>query len=95
MSETSTDTEEPHPREAFADFRQRPAVEQVLFGIITFMAVLLTFGTLVFAYVRPIVRTKFAVAFFGVGISLYYLSQALKLIENRTDEAREVPSRAY
>ncbi|MFB1063483.1 TRAP transporter permease [Natrinema sp. H-ect4] len=87
MSETSTDTEEPHPREAFADFRQRPAVEQVLFGIITFMAVLLTFGTLVFAYVRPIVRTKFAVAFFGVGISLYYLSQALKLIENRTDES--------
>ena len=87
MSETSTDPEVPRPRQAFAEFRSRPAVEQVLFAIITVIGIALTAGTLYFAYVRPIVRTKFAVAFFGVGIALYYLSQALKLITNPTDES--------
>ncbi|WP_336328123.1 TRAP transporter permease [Halovenus sp. HT40] len=87
MNETSTDTEVPHPRQAFAEFRSRPTIEQVLFGIITVMGIALTAATLYFAYARPIVRTKFAVAFFGVGTALYYLSQALTLIENPTDES--------
>jgi TRAP transporter 4TM/12TM fusion protein len=87
MSETATDTEVPRPREALGDFLRRPAVEQVLVFLITGMAIGLTLGTIFYAYARPIVRTRFAVAFFGVGISLYYLTQALTLIENPTDES--------
>ncbi|MDS0478612.1 TRAP transporter fused permease subunit [Natrinema sp. 1APR25-10V2] len=85
MSETSTEPDVPQPREAFAAFRQRPSIEQLLVAVITAMGIALTTGTLYFAYVRPIVRIKFAVLFFGVGICLYYLSQSLALIENPTD----------
>jgi TRAP transporter 4TM/12TM fusion protein len=85
MSETSTELETPQSREAFAAFRQRPPIEQLLLVVITGMGIALTTGTLYYAYVRPIVRTKFAILFFGVGVCLYYLSQAFALVEDPTD----------
>ncbi|QLG50185.1 TRAP transporter permease [Natrinema halophilum] len=87
MSETSTNSDVPQPREALAEFRQRQPVEQLLIAAITGIGIALTTGTLYFAYVRPIVRTKFAVLFFGVGVCLYYLSQALALVEGPTNES--------
>lgn len=86
MSETLTEPDVPQPREAFTAFRQRQLIEQLLIAVITGMGIALTAGTLYYAYVRPIVRTKFAVLFFGVGVCLYYLSQALALLENPTDK---------
>ncbi|WP_408959688.1 TRAP transporter permease [Natrinema sp. 74] len=85
MSETSTEPDVPQPRKAFAAFRQRPLIEQLLVAAITIVSIALTFWTLVYTYVRPIVRTKFAVLFFGVAIFLYYLTQALERVENPTD----------
>jgi len=83
---TEPTTEADGPRAAITAFRERPVPQQVLSAVITVMAVLLTLGTIFFAYDRPIVRTKFAVAFFGVGVCLYYLSQALTLLEDPTDD---------
>ena len=87
MSETKLKSDVPLPTEVFAQFRERPPVEQLLVALITVMAVGLTAGTLYFAWERPIVRTQFAIIFFGVGTGLYYFSRTLDKLSNPKSKA--------
>ncbi|AQL44251.1 hypothetical protein BV210_16695 [Halorientalis sp. IM1011] len=85
MTDTTSEPESWSPREDLRAFRDRGIAEQVLLVLITLIGVALTAVTVYFAWARPIVRTKFAVGFFGAGIALYYLSQALRIVEDPTD----------
>lgn len=87
MGETKASPEAASPRQTLTEFRGRPTFEQILVALITVIGIGLTMGTVYYAWARPIVRNKFAVIFFGVGVALYYLSKTLDRIETPIDEA--------
>lgn len=86
MNQT-TDTDVVDVRAEVNAFRERPRLEQLLVALITAIGIVLTASTIYFAWERPIVRTKFAVAFFGAGLALFYLSEMLTVIETPIEEA--------
>jgi TRAP transporter 4TM/12TM fusion protein len=87
MSETKVGSKAASPRQTLAEFRDRATPEQILVALITVIGIGLTVGTMYFAWKYPIARNKFAVIFFGVGVTLYYLSKALDRIETPANEA--------